>query len=390
MGQLKQETHYDYIICGGGCAGLSLAYQLYMNKEFTNSKVLIIERETKNANDRTWCFWEKENGPFQEIVHHQWNNAWFYGPKYSKLLKLAPYSYKMIKGDRFYEFVKYKLAQNSNFTFLKSEVIDMQEVENEVEVRTNVGLFRCSYAFNSIPAKKSKKPNHHYLLQHFKGWVVKTKVPFFNPEEPTLMDFRIEQKGECRFMYVLPVSPFEALVEFTIFSEQHLESEAYQIQIQDYLKNYLKLEEFEIIHEEFGSIPMFSEPFEKGKGSRVVNIGTAGGQTKASTGYTFTRIQRHSMQLVENLINTGNPNLTRGVLKSRFELYDNVLLHVIAKNVVRGAKVFENLFKLNKPAAIFRFLDEDTHFLQEYRLMNTVPILKFIGPGWKELLNLGK
>jgi lycopene beta-cyclase len=82
--------------------------------------------------------------------------------------------------------------------------------------------------------------------------------------------------------------------------------------------------------------------------------------------------------------------LTKSVLKSRFELYDNVLLHVIAKNVVGGAKVFENLFKLNKPAAIFRFLDEDTHFLQEYRLMNTVPILKFIGPGWKELLNLGK
>jgi len=390
MQKPESTESFDFIICGGGCAGLSLAYQFDIHPKFKNSKVLIIERENKNTNDRTWCFWEKEDGPFQEIVHHQWDNAWFYGPKYSKLLKLNPYSYKMIKGDRFYEFVKDKLSQNPNVTFLKTEVIDSQNDENEAIVKTKAGDFKGKYAFNSIPAKKGKKENHHYLLQHFKGWVIKTADPFFNPDEPTLMDFRIHQKGQCRFMYVLPVSPFEALVEFTIFSEQHLEAEEYEIEIQNYIINFLKPDKYEIIHKEFGSIPMFSEPFEKGKGNRIINIGTAGGQTKASTGYTFTRIQRHSRQLVENIANSGNPTLSKGVLQARFELYDNVLLHVIAKNVVGGAKVFENLFKLNKPDAIFRFLDEDTHFLQEYRIMNTVPILKFIGPGWKELLNMGK
>jgi lycopene beta-cyclase len=303
---------------------------------------------------------------------------------------MEPYAYKIIKGDRFYAFVKGCLAQNPNITIVQTEVLSKVDGQDNALVNTTSGEFKGQFVFNSIPEKVEKKPNHNYLLQHFKGWWVKTKTPFFNPQEPTLMDFRIFQDGQCRFMYVLPVSEFEALVEFTIFSESHLEPEQYNIELEKYFLEYLNLEDFEIVHQEFGSIPMFSEAFPKKQGKRIFNIGTAGGQTKASTGYTFTRIQRHSRQLVQNLSQTGSPMVETGLFQSRFEWYDNVLLHVLARNVVGGAKVFQNLFKYNKPASIFRFLDEDSHFLNEYRIMNTVPILKFIGPGWKELMNLGK
>ena len=381
---------YDYIICGGGCAGLSLAYQMSNSPELSKKKVLILEKEAKDENDRTWAFWEHENGPFQEIVHHQWEKAWFKGNAFSRLLDMEPYAYKIIKGDRFYAFVKGCLAKNPNITIVQTEVLSKVDGQDHALVNTTSGEFKGQFVFNSIPEKVEKKPNHNYLLQHFKGWWVKTKTPFFNPQEPTLMDFRIFQDGQCRFMYVLPVSEFEALVEFTIFSESHLEPEQYNIELEKYFLEYLNLEDFEIVHQEFGSIPMFSEAFPKKQGKRIFNIGTAGGQTKASTGYTFTRIQRHSRQLVQNLSQTGSPMVETGLFQSRFEWYDNVLLHVLARNVVGGAKVFQNLFKYNKPASIFRFLDEDSHFLNEYRIMNTVPILKFIGPGWKELMNLGK
>ena len=390
MQAFSEREIYDYIICGGGCAGLSLAYQINLKPELKEKKILILESENKNTNDRTWCFWEKTDGPFQEIIHHQWNNAWFYGPTFSRLLDLNPYSYKMIKADRFYLFTHQQLASNSNIVFKKAKVSGLKENPETTVVQTNLGSFEGKYIFNSIPAKGPKKENYHYLLQHFKGWVIKTEKPSFNPLEPVLMDFRIKQESQCRFMYVLPTSEYEALVEFTIFSENHLPDAEYDLQIRQYIQDYLKIEIFSLVHEEFGSIPMFSEPFLKKKGNRIINIGTAGGQTKASTGYTFTRIQRHSQFLADNLATTGNPEFESKLMRTRFELYDNVLLHVIAKNVVGGAKVFQNLFRYNKPAAIFRFLDEDTHFLQEYRLLNTVPIFKFIGPGWKELLNLGK
>jgi len=381
---------YDYIICGGGCSGLSLAFQINQLQELRGKRILIVEREIKDKNDRTWCFWESINGPFQDIVHHQWDNAWFLSPKFSRLLTLAPYAYKMIKSNHFYEFVKDRLSLNPNIHFLTGEVLELDAKSDSVLVRTSSGKFECQWVFNSIPPQVEKKENHHYLLQHFKGWVIRTKEKAFNPFQPTLMDFRIEQKSECRFMYVLPTTEYEALVEFTIFSENHLQADEYEAQLSDYIRNYLLLDQFEIVHQEFGSIPMFSEPFDKSQGDRVVNIGTAGGQTKASTGYTFTRIQRHSKQLAQNLANFNSPLPVYQAQKSRFQYYDNVLLHVIAKNIVGGSKVFQNLFKYNKPSSIFRFLDEDTRFVEEYRLLNTVPILKFIGPGWKELLKIVK
>ena len=354
-----------------------------------DKKILIIDNELKNTNDRTWCFWEREAGPFDAIVHHKWDKVWFYGLRFSKLLNLEPYAYKMIKGDRFYEYSREILNGNTNIKFVNAEIKSVNENSEKAIVETTLGDFEGGFAFNSIVKKKPRKQQHHYLLQHFKGLIIRTKDPVFNPSEPVLMDFRIVQENECRFMYVLPTSPFEALVEFTIFSGSHLESLEYDAQINSYISEFLKITHFEVLHSEFGSIPMFSEPFETGKGTRILNIGTAGGQTKASSGYTFTRIQKHSAYIAQNLAKTGFPLSKSFNPKPRFRYYDNVLLHVIANNIVGGARVFENLFKYNTPKTIFRFLDEDTHFLEEYRL-NTLPIFKFIGPGWKELLKISR
>ena len=50
------------------------------------------------------------------------------------------------------------------------------------------------------------------------------------------MDFDLPQKQETRFMYLLPFSPNEALVEYTLFSKDLLEDEEYETAINDYLK----------------------------------------------------------------------------------------------------------------------------------------------------------
>jgi lycopene beta-cyclase len=175
-------------------------------------------------------------------------------------------------------------------------------------------------------------------------------------------------------------------VEFTVFSENLLKSEEYDSVLKEYLEEKAGLAGYEILHTETGSIPMFSEPFEKAKGKRIINVGTAGGQTKASTGYTFTRIQRHSARMVEAILKTGSPVLPGRLSEKRFAYYDKVLLHVLAKKKVPAAKIFQNLFRHNKAAAVFRFLDEDTDFFQDYKIMNSVPVFKFIGPGWQELV----
>ena len=383
--QKETHLHFDFVIAGGGCAGLSLAWHMQEAGLLKNKRLLIVDQDSKTENDRTWCFWEKEPGPFEHLVHHAWHHAWFFGPAWSEKMNLAPYSYKMIRADAFYSFVKKALSEEKNIAFRQEVILDIRDQGDHAGIKTTENQYSAEWIFNSLPPKINKKEGHHYLLQHFAGWFIQTNQPFFNPLEPYLMDFRIDQKGECRFMYVLPVSSTEALVEFTLFSEAHLPRQAYDIQIRKYLDDFLQLRQFEVIHQEFGSIPMFSEPFPVGNGMRIVNIGTAGGQTKASTGYTFTRIQKHSKALSENLLKWGHPHLKPKKRALRHHFYDRVLLHVLANKKAPASEIFQNLFRRNGAASVFRFLDEDTLFLQEYKIMHTVPILPFFFAALREL-----
>ncbi len=66
---LQISQQYDYIITGAGCAGLSLAVRMIQSGKFANKKILLADADTKNKNDRTWCFWEKQEGLFEPIVY---------------------------------------------------------------------------------------------------------------------------------------------------------------------------------------------------------------------------------------------------------------------------------------------------------------------------------
>ena len=50
---------FDYIIAGAGAAGLTLAY-LLMEYEDREKSILIIDKDSKSTNDRTWSFKRKQ------------------------------------------------------------------------------------------------------------------------------------------------------------------------------------------------------------------------------------------------------------------------------------------------------------------------------------------
>ncbi|HLT52021.1 MAG TPA: lycopene cyclase family protein, partial [Arenibacter sp.] len=59
---------YDYIIIGAGAAGLLLADGLGKDPFFRNRSILLLDRDLKQKNDRTWCFWEAGKGDFDIIL----------------------------------------------------------------------------------------------------------------------------------------------------------------------------------------------------------------------------------------------------------------------------------------------------------------------------------
>lgn len=372
------DVHYDYLIAGAGAAGLSLAYHLN-HAGLGDKRILLIDKAPKNENDRTWCFWEAGDGPFEQIVFRQWDHVAFHGNRFSQVLELAPYRYKMIRGIDFYAFMAGWLKSQPNITQVFGEVSGVEDTGNGVAVQVDGRRFEGAWAFNSIQFEKPalQPDKYHYLLQHFLGWVIQTPEAKFDPRQATLMDFRIPQAGETRFVYVLPFDPHTALVEFTVFSGKLLERDEYKRELENYIRDQLQITHYESLHEEFGIIPMTDAPFPVQAGARVVNIGTAGGRTKPSTGYTFRRIQRHSQQIAQALKDTGAPFFNTPLSNKRFELFDSALLNVLDKGRDAGKQVFTDLFSRNPPQRVFKFLDEDTSITEELKVMRSVNLPAF-------------
>ena len=376
---------YDYIICGSGAAGLSLLMNLMQNKAFDNKSILVVDKEKKNVNDRTWCFWEQQPGLFEPIVHHSWQQVHFYSNYFSGLLHLQPYTYKMIRGLDFYNYVLGKALLRPNISFVTGNVQALANDVNKARVIVDGDSFRADYVFNSIMLHQPSVPKEkYYLLQHFKGWLIETAEPVFEDGKATLMDFRVSQRHGTTFVYVLPLSPNRALVEYTLFTGDTLPRQEYDIALGDYIRQFLSLSEYKIIEEEFGIIPMTNINFRTHEG-RIINIGTAGGQTKASSGYTFNFIQKHAKRITEQLLKNEKPISNTGLFDKRFKLYDSTLLNILTHNKLGGDRVFADLFKKNEPSRVLRFLDNESSLKDELNIMGSVPSKVFMKAALQEL-----
>lgn len=361
---------YDIAIIGGGAAGLSCAMEL-ANSRFN---VILIEKEHKNSDDRTWCFWEKGAGKFDHILHHSWNKINFYAYKDREGLDLDEYNYKMIRSSAFYSYAHSIIDQASNITRLQANVDSINELNNAVTIHTDQGEIKSDLLLNSVIFEKPDLSKYNHLIQHFGGWFIETKEEVFNDESCTFMDFRINQEDDTRFFYVLPFSKKKALVEIAIFNNDVLDMKKYDELIQDYLNTYIQPGKFEIHEKEIGQIPMTDYPFHKDSTARHIKIGTAGGWVKSSSGYAFKRIIDRSEILVDGLINNKKVNTD-----SRFfnRWMDKVLLKVLSRNYIGGKEVFESMFEKKTASEIFQFLDEENTMLQNLSIMTTTPIVPF-------------
>ncbi len=371
-----------------GCAGLSLAVQLKKSGLAAGKKILLVDREHKQQNDRTWCFWETAPGPFENIVFRQWNHAWFHSSSFSTLLNLSPYSYKMIRGIDFFQYCLAEISQSPQFDILHGDVQSISNTDDGAVLVINDEKIHSRFLFNSILFEKPEiSKEEFYLLQHFKGWVIRTNEPFFNVNEATLMDFRPDQRHGTTFVYVMPLSAREALVEYTLFTETLLDDEDYESALDNYIRDTLGLVHYEVIDKEFGVIPMTNYPFRR-RDNNILNIGTAGGRTKASSGYTFRFIQKDTEEIIQELKNNGNISRLNTV-SSRFNWYDSVLLNILAHRTLPGDDVFAHLFRKNNPDKILKFLDNETTIAEELRILSTLPQWPFmkagLAEGWKSL-----
>ncbi|HOY18012.1 MAG TPA: lycopene cyclase family protein [Haliscomenobacter sp.] len=382
------KQHFDCIIAGGGCSGLSLAY--YLVDQGYQGDVLILDREQKSNNDRTWCWWSNSPTPFDSLFTHQWQYLKFADDRKQRIQPIDPYRYCLLRSADFYHFIQQRLVLAPNVTWLQADIHSIEDAETGAIVLAGDTFFSAEWVFSSIQKIPDIVAPNPKLYQHFAGWWIETAEDRFDPSCASIMDFRVPQRDNTRFCYVLPTSARRALVEFTVFSTGLLGEKAYEAALEAYLIETLEIERWEICEKEFGVIPMhIMESKPKQKYQHIFQIGTTGGAVKPSTGYAFARIQEQTKQVAQQLVaqELPNPRLNR---PNRFEFYDQLLLHILTHRGGLGSTIFSRLFQHIDFPLILKFLDEDTQLTEEFGILASLPPGPFLQAVWESYLGSNK
>tara|TARA_B100000029_G_scaffold229860_1_gene227347 strand:+ start:3665 stop:4732 length:1068 start_codon:yes stop_codon:yes gene_type:complete len=347
---------FDYIIIGGGCAGLSLAYELEIYKKLENKTLAIIEPRSEYKKDKTWSFWKVSSHNFDDCVEKNWENFSINIPNNTKHLECVNYPYQAINSELFYNKINTKLKENKNIQFFK----DIKDVSTE-----------NSFIFNSVP---NLQTNEGSLWQHFSGVEIETKKEFFDDQIINLMDFDCEQGESVHFFYTLPYSKNRALIETTWLSKMTDSSEKnYDNQIKNYIEKRLNIKDYKITYKEQGAIPLFY-PIDDQK-KNTINIGTAGGMTRLSTGYTFLNIQQQSKYIRENIEKISNTKLFK--IDNKYKFLDEVFLKVLEKYPQKMPNIFFNMFS-GSSNTVIKFLSNKSNLLEDLLIILKMPKLIFL------------
>ncbi len=352
---------FDYIIIGGGCAGLSLAYELETNNKLKQKSLAIIETRNEYKRDKTWSFWRVFDHNFEDCVIKSWNNFTINTSEDSHELKSHKFPYQSIDSGKFYKKINSRLSTNPNISFFKN----INEVNSE-----------NSIIFNSVYKNELNKSE---LWQHFQGVEIETPNDIFDDGIFNLMDFNCDQRNDVHFFYTLPFSKNRALIETTWLS--NLEDQSlrdYDLQLENYIKNNLGIKNYKVNFTETGAIPLFY-PNVKGD-NKVINIGSAGGMTRLSTGYTFLNIQEHSKYVRENLEIIKSKKKYH--IGKKYEFLDKIFLNVLKNNPEKMPGIFHKMFQ-NSSSTVIKFLSNKSNFFEDLIIISKMPKIMFL----KALIN---
>ena len=345
---------FDYVIIGGGCAGLSLAYELDIHQKLNKKTLAIVEPRIEYKRDKTWSFWKVNPHNFEDCVKKSWKKFSIKTSSDSKIIKCDNFPYQSIDSGLFYNKINERLIKNKNIKFFK----------NIKDLNTN-----NSFIFNSVPLLQDGGSN---LWQHFHGIEIETNEEFFNESTVDLMNFDCDQRNNVHFFYVLPFSKNKAMIETTWLSKEDRSLKDYESQIKNYI-NRLGLKDYKINFKEEGSIPLFHPINEKEKNR--INIGTAGGMTRLSTGYTFLNIQEHSKFIRMNIENIKNTK--KYEIGKKYQFLDKIFLRVLEKHPEKMPHIFFNMFGTSSIAAI-KFLSNKSNVLEDLSIISKMPKWIFI------------
>ncbi|HMP28808.1 MAG TPA: beta-carotene 15,15'-dioxygenase, Brp/Blh family [Saprospiraceae bacterium] len=375
----KSNEVYDFIFIGLGASNSLIIISLFERDLLKNKKIAIIEPDFKNTNDKTYCFWAKPEDAIVEylnpIITHRFTSISVNGIVNQDIQSL-PYHY--IRSIDLYNHTL-SIIEKSRITILREAVTSTSEEHEQVRIHTDLETLMTKYVFDSRPPRIKKLfKNDVFLHQSFYGLHIQSEDTVFQKDVFEMMNFNIEQSSYTQFLYIIPFSSQEALVELTRFGADRIE----QRYAEDILNKYISehFGKYKVLATEEGTIPMATFINKPNANKRILNTGANANLIKPSTGYGFKKMHLFAEKITDKLVKGDFANFNNIALKTskRFHFYDNLLLIILLLWPFEGKKIFSQLFQRQDIKTIFTFLDEKTSLYQEAKIFASLPIFPFI------------
>jgi len=212
------------------------------------------------------------------------------------------------------------------------------------------------------------------MLQHFLGFEVRSRHPVFDPETAILMDFRVDQSRGMHFIYLLPFSATEALVESTLFTPSVCSDDFYHGAIKGYLDEQFGLTDFETLRTERGVIPL---GILERRDPAIPGIGGNGGAIRPSSGYAFPFIQKQIERAIAG--ERAHGALRFEVPHHKVDLWmDAVLLSVLRHWPERAPDLFLRMGQALDGDEFARFLSGEADWPLRLKVIMAMPKWPFL------------
>ena len=376
----NQEQIFDFLFIGLGAGNSHMLLALLKNKCLVGKKVAVIESDEKNSNDKTYCFWAHDTDDlvkdFKAIISYQYTQIEL--PKGTlQSIQHQPYCY--IRSIDFYKHTL-QICQQEQIPIFRTAVEAIQPKNEIYQVSTNTATALYAHTiFDSRPPQPQQlHKNDIFINQSFYGYHIKTEQAVFDTQVFEMMNFDVDQSGYTQFIYVLPFSSNEALVELTRFGKEKIDKDYARKTLDTHiLKTYGT---YEIIADEVGNIPMTTYQQASATHEGIIHTGARANLIKPSTGYGFKKMYLFAEAVSQKMAKQQLSGLHQFKLatKARFQLYDRLLLIILNLWPHQGKRIFSSLFKYQKIKTIFDFLDEKTQLHQEVKIFATLPLLPFL------------
>jgi lycopene beta-cyclase len=341
-------------VIGDGCAGLSFAAKAASLPEHTIH--LFSPQSNSSKHDHVWGYWKMDWMKFvAPLAFKTWYKWSIITANTEVEMQACHHPYQAVKRHNWLAHCRNNAKQNG--VKFSNDMLSIDDFPNE-------------QVFDSRPPKWRA----NMMVQHFIGWEVRAEAGSFNDDCAILMDFRCDQSRGVHFIYCLPFSDREALVESTLISPNIEQDEFYEGAISTWLSDCAGVKFFEVLRCEKGAIPLGlmqrHDPDLQGVGSNC-------GAIRPSSGYAFSFIQKQIATAL-NQVKNGN-KLSFSSPHKKIDLFmDRVFLSVLRNQPHYAPTLFTRMATRLTGDEFAQFLSGEANIILRLKVIMAMPPWPFI------------